>query len=140
MVSSISSAKTAVNKSRRKTKCLAAAFQAEYGFSGLLFLHLCEALAAVNRTVLTGLEGDSGFLAAGGAGSGEHLTVRSGCVLAGIAARLASLGFIDEAALRIELLLTGGEHKLGATFFAVEGFVSVPSFLPHLWIDLPAAT
>jgi hypothetical protein len=80
--------------------------------------HLGEAVAAVNRTVALGLEGNLGLAAAGSAGSGEILTGTAGSVLAGVTAGLAALGLILEASLCIELLLTGGEHELVATFFA----------------------
>ena len=83
-----------------------------------LFLHLCKALAAINRTVLTGTEGNLRLFAAVGANGGEHLTVGSLVLLAGVAAGLAALGLIGKTALGIELLLTGGEHELIATFFA----------------------
>ena len=80
--------------------------------------HLGEAVAAVNRTIALGLEGHAGLAAASCAGSGEVLTGTTGSVLAGVAAGLAALGFVLEASLGIELLLTGGEHELRATFLA----------------------
>ena len=52
------------------------------------------------------------------AGGGEELTGAAGGVLAGVTAGLAALGLILEAALSIELLLTGGENELLAAFFA----------------------
>ena len=84
----------------------------------LFFVHLSKALAAINRTVLTGTEGNLRLFAAVGANGGEHLTVGSLVLLAGVAAGLAALGLIGKTALGIELLLTGGEHELIATFFA----------------------
>ena len=52
-------------------------------------LHLSKALAAVNRTIVSGLEGHSGLSAAGGAGGGEELTGATGGILAGVTASLA---------------------------------------------------
>ena len=91
----------------------------------LLLLHLGEALRAVDRAVLTGLEGDPGLTAAVGADSGVHLALGAGVVLAGVAAGLAALGLVDEASLSVELLFTSGENELGSTFFACECFVLV---------------
>ena len=83
-----------------------------------LLTHLGEALAAIDRTVALGLEGHTGLAAAGSAGSGEELPGAAGGVLASVAASLAALGLVLEAALSIELLLTSGEHELLATLFA----------------------
>ena len=80
--------------------------------------HLSEAGAAVHGTVALGLEGHLGLAAALGTDSGEVLTGTTGCVLASVAAGLAALGLVLEAALSVELLLTGGEHKLVAALFA----------------------
>ena len=88
-------------------------------FSGLAVgAHLSEALAAEHRAVSLGLERHLGLAAATGAGSGEELTGSTGSVLASITAGLAALGLVLEAALCVELLLTGGEHELVATLFA----------------------
>ena len=86
--------------------------------SGVLLPHLCKALAAVHRAVRLGLKRHSGLAAASGANSGVVLTGTACSCLAGIAAILAALGLVLEAALCIELLLTGGEHELIATLFA----------------------
>ena len=72
-----------------------------------LLTHLGEAVAAIDGTVRLGLEGHLGLAAAGSADSGEVLTGATGRVLAGITAGLAALGLVLEAALGIELLLTG---------------------------------
>jgi len=84
----------------------------------LLLAHLGEALAAVNRTIGLGLEGNLRLAAAGSTDSGEVLAGATGSGLAGITAGLAALGLILEAALSIELLLTSGEHELLAALFA----------------------
>ena len=81
-------------------------------------LHLCKAVAAVHRTIVSGLEGHAGFAAAGSAGGCEKLTGTTGGVLAGITAGLAALGLVLEALLRIELLLAGGENEFIPALFA----------------------
>ena len=83
-----------------------------------LVAHLSEALAAVNGTIGLGLEGNLCLTAATGASSGEELTGATGAVLAGITAGLAALGLVLEAALCVELLLTGGENEFVAALFA----------------------
>ena len=80
--------------------------------------HLCEALAAVDRTIGLRLEGNTSFAAAVGADSSEVLSRAAGSILASVTAGLAALGLILEASLRVELLLTGGEHEFGAAFLA----------------------
>ena len=83
-----------------------------------LLTHLGEALAAIDRTVGLGLKGNLGLAAASCANCGEELTGTACCVLASVAAGLAALGLVLEAALRVELLLTGSEHELFAALFA----------------------
>ena len=80
--------------------------------------HLCEALAAVDRTIGLRLEGNTSFAAAVGADSSEVLSRAAGSILASVTAGLAALGLILEASLRVELLLTGGEHGFGAAFLS----------------------
>ena len=82
-----------------------------------MLVSLSEALAAVNGSVITGLEGNLSLAAAACAYSCEHFTLSS-AVLLSVTASLAALGLVLEAALRIELLLTGGEHELLAALFA----------------------
>ncbi len=86
--------------------------------SALLLAHLGEALAAVHGAVGLRLEGHTGLAAAGGTGGGEILPRTAGGVLASVAAGLAALRLVLEAALSIELLLTGGEHELLAALLA----------------------
>ena len=83
-----------------------------------LVAHLSEALAAENGTVGLGLEGHLGLAAAAAAGSSEELTGTTGVVLASVAAGLAALGLVLEAALGVEFLLTGGENEFVAALFA----------------------
>ena len=80
----------------------------------LILLQLCKALTAVNRSVLSGLEGDLSYIAAVGASSFIHLSALLGRILSCVAAGLAALGLVHEAFFSIELLLTGGEHELVA--------------------------
>ena len=91
----------------------------------LFFSHLCKALAAVYRSVFTRLEWNLSFLAARSTDSCEHFTLWLRCILARIAAGLASLGLVYETLGSIEFLLTGGENKFSATFFADESLVFV---------------
>ena len=81
-------------------------------------LHLCKAIAAVNRTIVSGLERHLCLAAAGSAGSGEELTGSASGVLASVTAALATLGLILEAALCIEFLFAGGENKFSTALFA----------------------
>ena len=84
----------------------------------VIVLHASEAIAAVNRTIGLGLERNASLAAAGSAGSGEVLTGTASSILASVTAGLAALGLILEAALCVELLLTGGENEFLATLFA----------------------
>jgi hypothetical protein len=88
-----------------------------------LVTHLSEALAAEHGTIGLGLEGNLSLATATSAGSGEELTGTTGSILAGITAVLATLGLILEATLSVKFLLTGGENKFSATFFAYQGLV-----------------
>ena len=83
-----------------------------------LLSHLSKALAAVNRTIRLGLERNLCLAAAGSADSGVELTGTAGGVLASVTASLAALGLVLEAALCIELLLTGSENEFVTAFFA----------------------
>ena len=87
------------------------------------FLHASEAVAAVNGTVGLGLKGNPSLATASSTGRGEVLTGTTSGVLASVAAGLAALGLILEAALCVELLLTGGENKLSAALFAYQCLV-----------------
>ena len=89
------------------------------------FLHLCKALAAVDRTVFAGLERNASFFAACCAGSGVHLAGATAGVLAGITAGFAALGLVLEATACIEFLLTGGKYKFFAAIFAYQSLVFV---------------
>ena len=88
---------------------------------------LAEAVAAVNRTVGTGLEGNLAGFAAACAGCVIHLTVAAAtgrALLAGSAAVFAALGFIGEALFCVEFLLAGGEGEALSAIFADDGLVA----------------
>ena len=84
----------------------------------LLFLHLGKALAAVYGAVSLGLKGNLSFLAASCAGCGEELSGAVALLLTSIAASLAALGLVLEAALCVELLLSCCEYELCSAFLA----------------------
>ena len=80
-----------------------------------------EAFAAVDGTILTGLEGNLGGLATLGAHSVEHLAGSAGSgtgSLTGHTAVTAAGGLILEALLGVERLFTGRENELVAAVFA----------------------
>jgi hypothetical protein len=89
----------------------------------LRLLSQLEASAAVNGTIVGGLEGDLCLAAAISANSREILTGCSSCVLLGIAASLASLRFVLESLLGIESLFACGEHEFIATVLADQSLV-----------------
>ena len=115
----------ALPKKRIPAQLCCAGSSAENVLCSVLIPHDCEAIAAVNGAIRFGLEGNASFLAATGANCGEILPGASGGVLASIAAGLATLRLVLEASLRVELLLTGGEHKLVPTLFANQRFVLI---------------
>ena len=91
------------------------------------FLLSCEALAAVYRTISTGLEGDLGLPAAAVADHGEHLarsTAVLGSALCGTALRAAA-GLVLEALLGEESLFGGREYEFPATVTTSQGFILV---------------
>ena len=83
-----------------------------------LAFHFSIALAAINRTILSGFERNFCFAAAGSAGGGVHFFLGFDFVFACIAALFATLGLVNEAALCIEFLFAGGESELFSAFFA----------------------
>ena len=83
-----------------------------------LFSHLCEALAAVNRTVGLGLKRNASLAATGSTGCSKELTRTASSVLACVAAALAALRLVLETTLCVEFLLAGSEYKFLTTFLA----------------------
>ena len=91
----------------------------------LAVVSLSKALAAENRAVTGGLEGNSSLFAALSADSGEHLSGGTIGSLTGVTAGFASLGLVYEASLGVELLLASREDELIAALFAFQSLVSV---------------
>ena len=88
----------------------------------------CEALAAVNRFAFGRLEGHLAFLTALRANSCEHFSRTSLRVLLCGTAVLTSGGLVFESSGCVEFLLTGGEHEIVATIFALQCLVLVHGF------------
>ena len=91
---------------------------------------VAEAVAAVNRTVASGLEGNLAGRPALGADSVEHLTRGSAIAtaarsLTSVTASLAALRLIGETFFGIKGLLIGSENELLAAVFASDDFVVV---------------
>ena len=84
---------------------------------------LLEAGAAVDGTVIAGLERDLGGCAAICADCVKHLTLTVAGGLAVVSAFLAANGLILEALLRVELLLACGENEFLAAILAYQCLV-----------------
>ena len=98
----------------------------------LLLLHLCKALAAVYRAILTGLEGNCSLFAAGCTYCCEHFALGLLSVLAVLAASLTSLGLVYETLGCIKFLFACFECKFSAAFFADESLVFVHGVVTSL--------
>ncbi len=95
----------------------------------------CEALAAIYRLSIRGIERNLTVLAALSANSVEHFSRASCTVLSCVTASLASLGLVVESLLCVEFLLTGGEHEIIAAILALECLVLVHvSYLALKWM------
>ena len=88
-----------------------------------------KALAAINCFACGRIERNLTFLTTVSADSVEHLAGCFSCVFAGIPAGLASLGFILETLLCIELLLACCENKIVSAVLALENLVLVHSLV-----------
>ena len=89
---------------------------------------IAETIAAIDRAVVAGLEGDFAGLAAFGTDGVIHLTLAAataGVLLAGVTAGLAALGLILEPTLSVEFLFAGGENEFLTAVFADESFVLI---------------
>ena len=91
-------------------------------------LHRGEALAAIDRAILPGLEGNLRGAAATDADHFIHLTLAAVAVAtvlltAGGTASRAAAGLILEALVSIELLLRSGENEFRAALTALQGLV-----------------
>ena len=88
---------------------------------------LAEAIAAVDRTIATGLEGHLGGDAAAIANHVIHLALAAVVVPAVGTAAGATARLVLEAFFSVELLFRSGEGEFGAAFAASKGFVGVHS-------------
>ena len=82
-----------------------------------------EAIAAVYRTIVGGLEGNHGFLATFSAGCGEHFALRTlgldaHALFASLTAGGATTRFVGEALLSVEFLLGSGKYEFLAALAA----------------------
>ena len=89
----------------------------------LSFSLRCEACAAVNRLSFGGLEGHLALTTAFYANSREHFSCTLLRILSRCTAVLASGRLILKALGCIEFLLTGSEHEIVATIFALQCLV-----------------
>ena len=89
-----------------------------------------EAIAAVNRTIATGLERDGGVFAAFGTYHGMHLTRALAVATIALAAsrltaRIAALGLVGETLRRMIRLIISAEGEGLPTVLACKGLVLV---------------
>ena len=85
----------------------------------LLASHLCEAVAAVYRSVFLRLEGNLCDTAATSASSLIEGSAALASVLLSVAASLASLRLVCEALFSVEFLLASGEHEVSSAVLAL---------------------
>jgi len=88
----------------------------------------CEALAAIDGTVVLGSKGNLGCCATVGAYRLVHFTRGPGSGTAGLALLTASFatgGLVLETFFGVEFLLACGKHELSTTVFANQRFVFV---------------
>ena len=95
----------------------------------LLSGSVTEALAAVYRTIVVGLEGNLAGVATVCAGCVKHLTSATftAACLELSTAITASLGLMLKALLCVKLLLTGGEYEFLSAVLADQSLVCVHS-------------
>ena len=99
---------------------------------------LSEALTAEDIFSFRGLEGHLTLSAAILAYCGEHLSCTLLCIFLCGTALLASRGLVLESSLRVELLLTCGEHEIIAAISALQSLVLVHGLsLPHVFYFCP---
>lgn len=89
-----------------------------------------KTLAAINRTVATGLEGDLSLFATLSTSCGEHFSAgRIAAIATGVFTSRAAISaagrFVGEALFSIKLLLASSEDEFGATVFTVQRFVLI---------------
>jgi hypothetical protein len=91
----------------------------------LLLFHFCVAVAAINRSVVAGLEGNLCFFATTSASSGEKFSCGLACVLLSGTAGFASLGFVLETFFCVKFLFTCGEYEFVAAILAYQCLVLI---------------
>ena len=109
----------------------------ETPFSFAELSSLGEAVAAVNRTVFSGLEGNLAGCTALSANSLEHLAgssslIAASCSLASVTAALAALGLVGEAFFCVKCLFIGGENEFYTAVLTSKSFVVVHLNTPNL--------
>ena len=90
----------------------------------LFTLHLCEAFAAVYRSVIAWLERNLSNSAAVSASCFKHFLC-SACILLCVTASLAALWFVYETFFSIEFLFAGCEHEFCSAILAAKCLVFV---------------
>ena len=100
----------------------------------LLIFHFRKTVAAINRSVVNGLERKLCFFSAVCTGCGVHFSLRFACIPSCITASFASLRLVLEAFFRIEFLLARGEYEFVAAVFANQCFVLI-HFATSLCMD-----
>ena len=84
---------------------------------------LLKALAAVNGSVIAGLERNLRGFSTFRANCIKHFTLAATLILAGSTAGFAAYGFVLESFFRVELLFTGGKDELRTAILAHQHFV-----------------
>ena len=90
---------------------------------------LCEAFAAINRPVISGLERNLAGFSAGSTNRIVHLALGSSGVFAGTAAGFASLRLICKSFFSEKVLLAGSKYEFLSAILACESFVFVKQLI-----------
>ena len=97
----------------------------------LLLFHFCVAVAAINGSVIAGLERNFCFLAATSASGGEEFSGGLACILLSGTAGFASQGFVLETFFCVEFLFACGEYEFVAAILAYQCLVLIHLCLPR---------
>ena len=97
----------------------------------LLLFHFSVAVAAINGSVIAGLEGNLSFFATTSASCREEFSCGLSSVLLSGTASLASLGFVLETFFSIEFLFTCCEYEFSSAIFAYQCLVLIHVCLPR---------
>ena len=115
---------------KRKQKNKPVRFRTGLLFCALLVAHRGEALAAIHRAILPGLEGNLGLSTAVRAHGVVHhagsTVVPRGLVL--LTALTATSRLVLKALFRVEFLLTGGKHEFVTAVTAHQRLVLIHCF------------